>query len=294
MTELANLPFTWPSKGVDLAGDGEAHDGARAEVPRRRAYRPAHPLHGQAPPDRDLFQGADPRRWRISRARRSATRPSPTSSCSKRWAPLPLLIPPPEAQDALARASSKAPCSRTRPASPTISPSVAKYAIEPPLASATFALVMNPAKYNSLPADLKALIDKETGVAGAVSFGKAWEAQEKVARECEIKQGLQMHHAARRRHRQDEGRCAKPIVEKAIAGARQGRQAGARILRRHTRSRSPPRQAGPALPRNAQRRWSPPSASREHAMRARDQLAAFGGSAAAHPALAGGGRARRR
>ena len=68
-----------------------------------------------------------------------------------------------------------------------------KYAIEPPLASATFALVMNPAKYNSLPPDLRALIDKESGVAGAVSFGKAWEAQEKFARDLEIsKKGLEI------------------------------------------------------------------------------------------------------
>ena len=40
-------------------------------------------------------------------------------------------------------------------------------------------LVMNPAKYNSLPPDLRALLDKESGVAAAVSFGKAWIAQEK-------------------------------------------------------------------------------------------------------------------
>ena len=36
----------------------------------------------------------------------------------------------------------------------------------------------------------KALLDKETGVEASVSFGKAWAAQEKFAREVETKKGL--------------------------------------------------------------------------------------------------------
>jgi hypothetical protein len=45
----------------------------------------------------------------------------------------------------------------------------------------------------TLPPDLRALIDKESGVAGAVSFGKVWETQEKVARDLEIsKKGLEI------------------------------------------------------------------------------------------------------
>jgi TRAP-type C4-dicarboxylate transport system substrate-binding protein len=104
-----------------------------------------------------------------------------------------LLIPPPESQDALAKGIAQA---ATFPHEAGLAydlASVVKYAIEPPLASATFALVMNPAKYNSLPPDLRALIDKESGVAGAVSFGKAWETQEKVARDLEIsKKGLEI------------------------------------------------------------------------------------------------------
>jgi TRAP-type C4-dicarboxylate transport system substrate-binding protein len=51
---------------------------------------------------------------------------------------------------------------------------------------------MNPAKYNSLPADLKALIDKTTGPAAAEAFGKEWEAAEKFGRDKEIAQGVQI------------------------------------------------------------------------------------------------------
>jgi TRAP-type C4-dicarboxylate transport system substrate-binding protein len=61
------------------------------------------------------------------------------------------------------------------------------------MASATFVTAMNPAKYNSLPADLKALLDKESGVAAAASFGKAWADQEKFARDVETKKGLQIN-----------------------------------------------------------------------------------------------------
>ncbi len=44
---------------------------------------------------------------------------------------------------------------------------VAKYALEPGVSSATFAVVMNQAKYDSLPSDLKELIAKTTGPARA-------------------------------------------------------------------------------------------------------------------------------
>jgi TRAP-type C4-dicarboxylate transport system substrate-binding protein len=104
-----------------------------------------------------------------------------------------MLIPPPESQDALAKGIAQA---ATFPHEAGLAydlASVVKYAIHPPMASATFAMVMNPAKYKSLPADLRALLDKESGVAGAVSFGKAWAAQEKFALNLETtKKGLQI------------------------------------------------------------------------------------------------------
>ena len=102
-----------------------------------------------------------------------------------------LLVPPPDSQDALAKGII---AGATFPHEAGIAydlAGVVKYALEPGMASATFVTAMNPAKYDSLPADLKALLDKETGVAAAESFGKAWAAQEKFARELETsKKGL--------------------------------------------------------------------------------------------------------
>ena len=104
-----------------------------------------------------------------------------------------LLIQPPESQDALNKGIAQA---ATFPHEAGLAydlASVVKYAIHPGMASATFAMAMNPAKYNSLPPDLKALLDKESGVAAAVSFGAAWKDQEKHALEIETKQkGLQV------------------------------------------------------------------------------------------------------
>ena len=102
-----------------------------------------------------------------------------------------LLIPPPDSQDALAKGII---AGATFPHEAGLAydlAGVVKYALDPGMASATFVAAMNPAKYNSLPADLKALIDKETGVAAAESFGKAWAAQETFARDLETsKKGL--------------------------------------------------------------------------------------------------------
>jgi TRAP-type C4-dicarboxylate transport system substrate-binding protein len=74
---------------------------------------------------------------------------------------------------------------------------------------------MNPAKYNSLPPDLRAILDKEAGVAGAMSFGKAWQDFEKFARETEVKKGLQINTLSP----EDVAKMkelAKPIIAKAL------------------------------------------------------------------------------
>jgi len=106
---------------------------------------------------------------------------------------VPLLIAPPESQDALAKGIIDG---ATFPHEAALSLDlgvVAKHATEPGLSTAPFAFVMNPAKYNSLPADLKALIDKSSGPAAAEQFGKLWEAAEKHGRDEEIKQGVQIY-----------------------------------------------------------------------------------------------------
>lgn len=91
---------------------------------------------------------------------------------------VPVPVPPPETQDALSKGIVDAATFPHEGASSFDLGTVVKYSIEPGISSATFAVVMNPAKYESLPADLKALIDKTTGPAAAQAFGAMWDKAE--------------------------------------------------------------------------------------------------------------------
>jgi TRAP-type C4-dicarboxylate transport system substrate-binding protein len=192
MTEVANLPYTWPGKTPDIV------DMARRMTELAPKYLAkehtglhilfmsmANPvvLYSKTP----INSVADFKGKKIRYA--SITNKQLLEAAGA----TPMLIPPPEAQDALAKGIAEG---ATFPHEAGLAydlASVVKYAIEPPMASATFALVMNPAKYNALPADLRALLDKASGVAGAVSFGTAWKAQEKFARDLETsKKGLEI------------------------------------------------------------------------------------------------------
>lgn len=193
VTELANLPFAWPGGGeADIV---EMAKRMTALAPKYFAAEHtglhilflsmANPVvvYSKSPINKlDDFKGMKIRYASLANKVMLEALGATT-----------LLIPPPESQDALAKGIAQG---ATFPHEAGLAydlASVVKYAIHPPMASATFAMVMNPAKYDSLPPDLKALIDKESGVAAAASFGAAWKAQEKFALDLETtKKGLQV------------------------------------------------------------------------------------------------------
>jgi TRAP-type C4-dicarboxylate transport system substrate-binding protein len=224
MTELANLPFTWPSSGVDLA---EMAKRMTELAPKYLAaehqglhilwMQMANPvvLYSKVPIEKiDDYKGKKIRYASIT-----------NKQMLEALGAAPMLIPPQESQDALAKGVADGAMFPHEAGFAYDLSSVVKYVIEPPTASATFAMVMNPAKYNSLPPDLRAIIDKESGVTGATSFGKAWQAFEKFARETEIKKGMQVitlppAEAAKMRE------LSKPIIDSAIeALEKQGKPA---------------------------------------------------------------------
>jgi TRAP-type C4-dicarboxylate transport system substrate-binding protein len=57
------------------------------------------------------------------------------------------------------------------------------------LYTAVFTLAMNQAKYDSLPADLKKVLDDNSGLAMARTFGKQWDASAPPARKLAIDHG---------------------------------------------------------------------------------------------------------
>jgi TRAP-type C4-dicarboxylate transport system substrate-binding protein len=63
------------------------------------------------------------------------------------------------------------------------------FADSPTLYTATFILAMNRAKYNSLPADLKKIIDQNSGQAAALMAGKMWDEQAVAVEDMVTKRG---------------------------------------------------------------------------------------------------------
>jgi TRAP-type transport system periplasmic protein len=191
MTELANLPFTWPSAGVDLPEMGKR----MTELAPKYLAEEHKGLHilfmNMANPivvwsKEPIKSVADFKGKKIRYA--SIT----NKQLLEAMGAVPLLIPPPESQDAIAKGIAEGATFPYEAGFAYKLASVVPYTIEPPLASATFALVMNPAKYKSLPPDLRAILDKEAGINGAMSFGKAWQDFEKFARKTFVDKGLKI------------------------------------------------------------------------------------------------------
>src|SRR5690606_9800961 len=66
------------------------------------------------------------------------------------------------------------------------------YSMMPGLASATFAVVMNQATYDSLPPEQQALIDETTGPDRAEAFGAMWDAGEEEGRQYLLDGGVEI------------------------------------------------------------------------------------------------------
>src|SRR4051812_47292085 len=192
MTELVNLAFAWPKAGsgsaitskrlTELAPTylAKEHEGLR--ILWMAAAMPIVVESKIALAKLDDFKGV---KIRYAGAQ--------NRSLYEAMGAVPLLISPPESQDALSKGIIEAASFPYEGALSLDLAAVAKHSTEPGMATAPFALVMNPAKYNSLPDDLKALIDRTSGPAAAEQYGKLWEAAEQHGREEFIKQGVQIH-----------------------------------------------------------------------------------------------------
>jgi TRAP-type C4-dicarboxylate transport system substrate-binding protein len=215
MTELGNLPFTWPKAGSGsattskrLAELGPTYLAKEHEGLRILFLAVANPVvvySKVAIRKLDDFKGLKLRYAGVQ-----------NKYLLDAVGAVPLLIQPSEAQDALAKGIVEGALFPHEAAVAYDLGTVTKFATEPGVATATFAFVMNPAKYNSLPADLKALIDKTTGVAAAEEFGKQWETAEKLGRDKEIAQGVQIVTLSDADLAEMKKRMA-PHVESAIA-----------------------------------------------------------------------------
>jgi TRAP-type C4-dicarboxylate transport system substrate-binding protein len=102
-------------------------------------------------------------------------------------------VPPPETTDAMSKGIIDGATFPYEGAASFDLGIAAKYVVEPGISSATFAVVMNPAKYESLPADLKAIIDRTTGPQRAEWYGAMWDEAEKAGKASILAKGVKVN-----------------------------------------------------------------------------------------------------
>jgi TRAP-type C4-dicarboxylate transport system substrate-binding protein len=187
LTELANLPFTWKGDNADIV-----------EMAKRMTELAPKYLAAEHTGLKILFMSmANPV---VAYTKTPITKLDDFKGMKIRYASATnktfldalgattLLVPPPDSQDALAKGIIQGAMFPHEGGLAYDLAGVVHYSLDPGFAPAPFVMAMNPAKYESLPPDLRALLDKETGVAAAVDFGKAWAAQEQFARNLETTQ----------------------------------------------------------------------------------------------------------
>jgi TRAP-type C4-dicarboxylate transport system substrate-binding protein len=191
MTELASLPFAAPSAGnkstvtsrrlSELAPEylAKEHEGLRILW---MAVTPPLMFHSKTP----IRTIAD---FKGKRIRYAGVQ---FKNIIDSLGAVPLLVPPQETQDGLAKGIIDAATFPYEGAASFDIATVAKYTLEPGVSAATFALVMNPAKYASLPDDLKAMIDKPAGSEAAGRFGAMWDEAENEGKASMLAKGTQV------------------------------------------------------------------------------------------------------
>ncbi len=191
MTELASLPFAAPSGGnksattsrrlSELAPEylAKEHEGLRILW---MAITPPLMFHSKTP----IRTIAD---FKGKRIRYAGVQ---FKNIIDSLGAVPLLVPPQETQDGLAKGIIDAATFPYEGAASFDIATVAKYTLEPGVSSATFGVVMNPARYAALPDDLRALVDKTTGPEAAAKFGAMWDEAESEGKAAMLAKGTQV------------------------------------------------------------------------------------------------------
>jgi len=233
LTELASLPFVAPQAGqgsalasrrlTELATGylAKEHDGLKILW---MAVTPPLMFHSRAPLRRiEDFAG---RRIRYAGIQ--------LKNIIDALGGVPLSVPPQETQDALAKGIIDAATFPYEGAASFDIGTIAKYTLEPGISSATFAVVMNPARYDALPADLRALIDATTGPAAAEAFGAMWDEAERQGKASLLAKGVQVSVLPDQELERVKQLLA-PQVETAIADVEKAGKPGRNFFAEYTR-----------------------------------------------------------
>jgi TRAP-type C4-dicarboxylate transport system substrate-binding protein len=227
MTELTSLPYVWPSAGSDSA------------ITSRRASELApNYLAKEFEGVRILWVGVAPTIGFFT-ARRAIASLNDVSGLKVRFqgeqhakvlralGAVPLQVPPGEVADGMSKGVIDGALFNYEAAQSFGLGAVTRHVSEPGFMTASLALVMNAARYQALPDDLRALIDQTTGPDAAERLGRHWDEAERRGKQymTESKASIEPFAAA-----QVEAMRAKltPLLDSSIdAAAKAGRPARA-------------------------------------------------------------------
>ncbi|WP_176084651.1 TRAP transporter substrate-binding protein [Martelella sp. HB161492] len=182
LSELAGLPLTYPSAG-------ETSEVTSARLTELAPEYLADEHKGTkilwmavTPPLKFNFAKVDPTGLDAFKGLRIRYAGQVFQNVIEKLGAVPMAVSPGETSDALSKGIIDA---ATFPFEATMAFGLAptlKYSLENGIASATFAVVMNQAKFDSLSPDLQKLITDTTGTAMAQQFGADWDAHETAGR----------------------------------------------------------------------------------------------------------------
>lgn len=190
MTELAGLPLTHPSAGLNSAVTSRrltelAPDYLAAEHPGTKILWLA-----VTPPLKINLVDADPSDLENLKGLRIRYAGSTWQKIIESLGASPVPVPPAETADAMGKGvvdGATFPFEATKAFD--LGP-VTRYSMEPGLASATFGVVMSESSYNRLSPDLQKIIDETTGPDRAEWFGEMWDAGEAEGRQYMVDAGV--------------------------------------------------------------------------------------------------------
>lgn len=190
MTELAGLPLTHPSAGLDSAITSRRLTELAPEY-LAAEHEGTHILWmAVTPPLKIHFTTADPSVLSNINGLRIRYAGTVWQQIIEAMGASPVPVPPAESADAMSRGivdGASFPFEATQAFD--LAP-VTKYSMEPGLASATFALVMGDAAYDRLTPEQQALIDSTTGPDRAAWYGAMWDEGETAGRQYMVDAGV--------------------------------------------------------------------------------------------------------
>jgi len=190
MTELAGLPLTHPSAGLDSAITSRRLTELAPEY-LAAEHEGTHILWmAVTPPLKIHLTNADPSDLANLNGLRIRYAGTIWQQMLEAMGAAPVPVPPAESADAMSRGivdGASFPFEATQAFD--MAP-VTRYSMEPGLASATFALVMGDAAYDRLTPEQQALIDSTTGPDRAEWYGARWDEGETAGRQYMVDGGV--------------------------------------------------------------------------------------------------------